>query len=149
MSAGIYIDDSGTPGAQSPSAFLDRDRKSWAAVIVPDDAASDVGACLDIFLEGIRRDHSANELHFTDIESGRGSFQNTSIEQRFELIDLMAAIFEKFQLPIVFQTCSPAFLSEIRQKFTLDQKIGFLNTSRHDHFALLLNFLGKYFSHKL
>jgi len=136
MSAGIYTDDAGTPGAESPSAFLHSDRKSWAAVIVPDDAASNVGVGIEVFVEGIRRDYSANELHFTDIYGGRGSFQNTSIEQRFELMDLMATIFEQFQLPILFQTSSPAFLLEIRSKFTLDQRIGFLNMSRHDHFAL-------------
>lgn len=137
MSAGIYIDDAGTPGAVSPSAFLHADRKSWAAVVVPDDSASDVRFGINIFLEGIRRDYSAHELHFAEIYAGRGPFQSATIEQRYELIDLMARIFERFQLPILFQTSSPEFLSEIRSKFQLDQKIGFLDMRRHDHFALV------------
>ncbi|MFX0200788.1 MAG: DUF3800 domain-containing protein [Candidatus Hodarchaeota archaeon] len=137
MSGGIYIDDAGTPGAVSPSAFLHTDRKSWAAVIVPEKAAPELATGLEIFLKGIRIDYAAAELHFTDIYGGRGTFKDVPIEKRYELIDLMAGIFEKFQLPILFQTCSPEFLSEIRPKFQFGPKIHFLNLDKHDHFALL------------
>src|SRR3989442_9605087 len=114
MSAGIYIDEAGTPGAVSPSAFLHTDRKSWAAVVIPETAAPELATALEIFLEGIGSDYAAQELHFADIYGGRGAFKDIPIEKRFELIDLMASIFEKFQLPILFQTCSPEFLSEMR-----------------------------------
>lgn len=137
LSGGIYVDDAGTPGVVSPSAFLHSDRKSWAAVIVPDSAAAQVGAALDIFLAGIGVDFSARELHFTDIYAGRSVFEGVAIDRRYELIDLMATIFEKFQLPIFFQTCSPQFLSEIRQKFEFGSNVGFLDLKKHDHFSLL------------
>src|SRR5436190_17053453 len=107
MSAGIYIDDAGTPGAMSPSAFLHTERKSWAAVVVPEEAAPKLTIALDIFLEGIATDYAAKELHFADIYGGRGAFEKVPIDKRFELIDLMSTIFEEFQLPILFQTCSP------------------------------------------
>ncbi|MBI4459184.1 MAG: DUF3800 domain-containing protein [Acidobacteria bacterium] len=60
------------------------------------------------------------------------------IEERYELIDLMVQIFEKFQLPIVFQTCSPEFLSEIRPKIGVLPKIDFLDLDKPDHFALFV-----------
>ena len=137
VSGGIYIDDAGTPGVLSPSAFLHSDRKSWAAVIVPDSAASQVATALDIFLAGIGGDFRARKLHFTDIYPGRSVFEGVAIERRYKLIDLMATIFERFQLPILFQTCSPQFMSEIRQKFEFGSNIGFLDLKKHDHFSLL------------
>ena len=149
MSAGIYIDDAGTPGAVSPSAFLHTNRKSWAAVIVPHNAAPQLATVLEIFLKGIRSDYSAKELHFTDIYGGHGSFADVSIEERYDLIDLMASIFERFQLPLFFQPCSPEFISEIQSKYSFSQKIQFLNLNKHDHFALLfLLFQVRHFIHE-
>jgi hypothetical protein len=134
---GIYVDDAGTPGVQSPSDFLHADRKSWAAVIVPDSAAAQVATALDIFLAGFGAEFGARELHFTDIYSGRFAFDGVAIEKRYELIDLMATIFAKFQLPILFQTCSPEFMSEIRQMSRFDFSVGPLNLNKHDHLSLL------------
>jgi hypothetical protein len=137
-SAGIFIDDAGTPGATSRSALLHNDRKSWAAVIVPNQAASKLSTALSIFLDGIGTDHGAKELHFAEIYGGRGVFEDVPIDKRYELMDLMAAIFANFQLPIFFQTCSPGFLSELRPKIGALPKIRFLDLEKHDHFALLL-----------
>lgn len=136
-SGGIYIDDAGTPGVVSPSAFLHSDRKSWAAVLVPESAAVKVATALDMFLAGMQAEYGARELHFTDIYAGRSAFKNVPIDKRYELIDLMANIFESFQLPILFQTCSPEFMAEMRQEIEVGSSIGFLNLNRHDHFSLL------------
>jgi hypothetical protein len=116
---------------------LHPDRKSWAAVIVPESAASQVAAALDMFLAGIGADFRVRELHFTDIYSGRSAFEGVPIGRRYELIDLMATIFERFQLPIFFQTCSPQFMAEIRQTFEFGPNIGFLDLKKHEHFSLL------------
>ena len=137
MSAGIYIDDAGTPGAVSPSAFLHTNRKSWAAVVVPEETNPKLTTALNIFLEGIATDHNAKELHFTDIYGGRGAFADLTIDKRFELIDLMATIFEEYQLPILFQTSSPEFLSESRPKLGAVTKLSSLDLNKHDDFALL------------
>ena len=71
MLGSIAIDDAGTPGTTSRSKNLHKDRKSWAAVIVPPDFAVEVDECLSIFIAGVRQDYGAEELHFTDIYSGR------------------------------------------------------------------------------
>jgi hypothetical protein len=120
---------------------LHSERKSWAAVIVPEDAAESIGTALNVFLAGVASDYGAKELHFTDIYAGRGVFKGTSISERYQLIDLMAGIFEKFQLPIFFQTSSPEFYAEIQPRLSPalrdSPRIGLFDVRRHDHFALL------------
>jgi hypothetical protein len=137
MFGGVYIDDAGTPGTASPSAFLHTFRKSWAAVIVPDDAVSNVSTAMEMFLTGVATDYGVNELHFSDIYAGRGCFERVAIEERFQLFDLMTDLFEKFQLPIFFQTCSPEFLSEHAASLKTLPKITFFDFGRHDHISLL------------
>ncbi len=147
---GIYIDEAGTPGVVSPSLFLHKNRKSWAAVIVPDQAAGDLRMALDMFLEGMATDYGVNELHFNEIYSGRrrSPFEDVCIDDRYELIDLMANIFEKFQLPTLFQTTSPEFLSEFRPKMQLP-KVGFFALDKYEHFGLIfLLFQVRGFIHK-
>jgi hypothetical protein len=154
LQGGIYIDDAGTPGVVSPSFFLHKNRKSWAAVIVPDQAAGDLKMALDMFLEGMATDYGVNELHFNEIYSGRkrSPFEDVCTDDRFELINLVTDIFEKFQLPIFFQTTSPEFLSELRPKIQLP-KVGFFDLDKHDHFGLVFllfqvrGFIHKYHGH--
>lgn len=141
MFAGIYIDDAGTPGTVSPSAFLHTYRKSWAAVIVPEASVSDLTKAMEISLQGAATDYGVNELHFNDIYAGRGRFKRVPIEERFELFELMTTIFEKFNLPIFFQTCSPEFFSEIAPKLGPLPKINFFDLKKHDHFALFYLFV--------
>ncbi|MFO1510002.1 MAG: hypothetical protein U1F31_09550 [Steroidobacteraceae bacterium] len=45
---------------------------------------------MSIFLDGIRSDFAADELHFTDIYGGRGAFKGVADKRLFEL---MTAIF--------------------------------------------------------
>lgn len=138
MNAGVYIDDSGTPGVKSPSAFLHLKRKSWAAVIVPEGRAKDVHMAMRIFLEGIKKDYNADELHFTDIYGGRETFQGISIEDRYQLIELTVSIFKSFQIPVFYQTLSPEFMRELKARgFPAVGRVGFLDLANHEHLALL------------
>lgn len=138
LSDGIFIDDAGTPGVETGSGFLHQDRKSWAGVIVPEDIQKDVDKCISTFLEGVHQDYGANELHFPEIYGGRGVFKDVEIGVRYELLELMARIFGRFQIPIVFQTCSARFLKEIRERLPsqFPRKIDFLDLERHDHLTL-------------
>ena len=52
---GIYIDDAGTPGSQSKSAFLSESRKSWCAVAVPR-VSGPVSVATGMPLSGIKQD---------------------------------------------------------------------------------------------
>ena len=138
MNAGVFIDDAGTPGVESRSEFLHKDRKSWAAVLVPDKAATNLEIALKMFLAGIQSDYGADELHFTDIYSGRREFKGVPTYERFRLFDLMAGIFQQFKLPIIYQTSSPEFLQEARNNFNMKENFGSLNLNRHEHFSLAI-----------
>lgn len=106
---GIYIDAAGTPGVESKSEYLPEDRKSFCAVIVPETVVTDLSATLDIFYRGIRQDFGADELHFTDIYSGRGPWKGVDVDKRIEIFDLMLKIMRRFALPVIYQTSSESF----------------------------------------
>lgn len=103
---GIYIDDAGTPGVESKSVFLPEDRKSFSAVLVPGAVESDISEAFHILLQGVERDYGAEELHFTDIYSGRGVWKHVQVEQRIEIFDLMSDLMSAWSIPVFFQTSS-------------------------------------------
>ena len=140
ISGGYYIDDAGTPGAESESAFLDETRKSWCAVIVPERAAEPLSRGVGIFLRGVEQDYGASELHFADVYGGRGNWRIVSVAKRIEVFDLMAMIFERFNLPVIFQTASQSMYSDHAEFFSrVMAKPGeFWNVNSIPHFGLLL-----------
>lgn len=114
----IYVDDAGNPGAESGSDFLSSSRKSWTAVIVPSSVAGAVEVGMGMFLKGVRGEFGASELHFTDIYSGRGVWEDVAIIKRIEIFDLMKGILESFSLPIVHQTASEELLHDHERVFS-------------------------------
>ena len=114
----IYVDDAGNPGAESGSDFLSSSRKSWTAVIVPSSVADAVEVGMGMFLRGVRGEFGASELHFTDIYSGRGVWEDVAIIKRIEIFDLMKDILESFSLPIVHQTASEETLHDHERVFS-------------------------------
>lgn len=137
MKGSISIDDTGTPGIESKSEFLHDNRKSWAAVIVPDDIAPSVDECLDIFTSGIRQDFGAEELHFTDIYSGREAFKDVALKERIKIFEMMGQVFRHFDLPVIYQTMSEEYRSELLQRMGLAKfKAGQWNFDRIEHVGL-------------
>ncbi|MDR6670197.1 DUF3800 domain-containing protein [Rhizobium sp. 1399] len=102
----IYVDDSGNPGAESGSEFLPSARKSWTAVIVPSVVADRVEKGMRIFLDGVRGDFGVDELHFTEIYSGKKRWASVSVDRRAEIFNLMARVMAAVSLPIVHQSVS-------------------------------------------
>ncbi|MDA7825947.1 DUF3800 domain-containing protein [Porticoccaceae bacterium] len=113
MRGSINIDDAGTPGVQSKSQFLDESRKSWAAVIIPETISDEVFFGINILQKGIKLDFGAEEFHATDIYGGRGKWKNVDVAKRIEIFELMAMIFEKFSLPIIYVTTQKSTLKEL------------------------------------
>lgn len=112
MAGAIYVDDSGTPGTESGSIFLPSSRKSWTAVIVPDSVAEHLSTAMRIFLNGVREEFGATELHFMEIYGGRGIWKGVSIDRRITVFDSMKMIVDKLQLPIIHQTVSEETLAD-------------------------------------
>ncbi len=139
MSAGVYIDDSGTPGTKAPSRVLHLNRKTWAAVVAPAASIEHVDYALGLFLTGLRQDYGAEELHFAEIYGGRGDFETVALADRYRLIELAVELFVSLDLPILIQTLSPEYAGELQRRgFPEDGTVGFLKLSNHEHLALLL-----------
>ena len=149
--AGFYIDDAGTPGAESKSPFLSESRKSWCAVIVPERAVDALGADVGLFLRGVKRDYGVDELHFADVYGGRRGWRAVPVAKRIEIFDLMTQAFVSFNLPVIFQTVSQstysdhaAFFSRVKAKSS-----EFWDVKSIPHFGLLLTCfqIAKYFDY--
>ena len=112
IAPGIYVDDSGNPGADSGSVHLSETRKSWTAVIVPHSAAADCSFVMETFLRGVSGDYGANELHFTEIFSGRGVWKKVKLEDRIQIFRLMSSFLTNIPLPIVHVTTSQETLND-------------------------------------
>lgn len=138
--SGIYIDDSGNPGSNAPSAFLPESRKSWASVIIPEEKAGDIEKAMKIFLGGIKQEYGLNELHFTDIYSGRGIWKKVSVEKRKEIFDLMTMIVSGYNLPIFYQTYSDNFRKDHTEQWSQLSalNIKFWNFKSTAHISLFL-----------
>lgn len=138
-SGGIYIDDTGTPGVKPPSKFLHTRRKSWAAVLIPESEAKNVGEELSSILEDLNKVYGLSELHFTEIYSGKGKYRKEiSFEERFGLIDKIVTILKSYKLPILYQTTSPESLKDNKSIYVFPEKCGFLDLSNHEHASLYL-----------
>lgn len=135
----IYVDDSGNPGAESGSDFLPSSRKSWTAVVVPSVIARTAQIAMEIFLEGVRNEFGAEELHFTEIYSGGGPWESVPVDRRAEMIATMAYLMERFGLPIVHQTVSdqtPLDHPDIWRSFQ-GRRVGDWNLKDISHVGLL------------
>ncbi len=134
----IYVDDSGNPGAESGSEFLPSARKSWTAVIVPSVVADRVEEGMRIFLDGVRGEFEADELHFTEIFSGNGTWASISVERRAEIINLMARVMTALSLPIVHQSVSEfTMLDHPRRAFSGQTGNWNLNDLTHQGLLML------------
>lgn len=140
INAAYYIDDAGTPGAESKSTFLSKTRKSWCAVIVPERVAGALGEAMGLFVSGVKQDFGANELHFADVYGGRGAWKGVPVQARKEIFDLMTDVFDKFSLPVVFQTVSQSMYSDHVDLFSRTKTMPgqFWNLESIPHFGLLL-----------
>src|SRR5689334_15748069 len=101
----IFVDDSGSPGA---NVGMDADRKTWVAVVLTAGQAAEAMQELPPVLEELRRHLGGDELHFTDIYSGRGAFKDKPLDLRLGLFRFMAEIFTTHAFPIFVQTFTPA-----------------------------------------
>ncbi|MBX4922348.1 DUF3800 domain-containing protein [Rhizobium bangladeshense] len=137
LTGAIYFDDSGNPGAQSGSDFLPSSRKAWTAVIVPSPVAEKVQEGMEIFLNGIRGEFRVDELHFTEIYSGKGLWKTVAVDERAKIIGLMSRLIGAFDLPIVHQSVSE-FTRADHPVTGRPFRSGDWDTADLSHFGLLL-----------
>jgi len=103
---GVFIDDTGSPGLNTPG--LHTQRKSWVAVIVPPHQTAEVmdqvpGALSYLQTLGLKDP----EFHFTDIWAGKGEYRKLDLSQRLAIFHLMAHIFSTYGFQVLVQTFDP------------------------------------------
>ena len=137
---GIYIDDAGNPGASSPSKFFPESKKSWCGVIIPSKISNEISTAMSIFLNGVKMDYGVEELHFTDIYSGRGAWKSVSVKKRIEVFDLMSLLCTSYNLLVFYQTWSKEFKSDHKEFIEAVKEFDreFWDMESVAHFGLIL-----------
>jgi hypothetical protein len=111
----MAIDDSGTPGQVAPSLHLHPDRRTWTAVLLPPEDMAEISTHLPGTVDHIRAHLGVDELHFTDIFSGKGALRNVPLSKRLDAFRIFARIFAAFRLPVIVQTFSPDNVADQRE----------------------------------
>src|SRR5438309_10398215 len=71
--SGVFIDDTGTPGQDSPSVHLDSDRKTWVAVILNQEQLAEAQERMRDSLIELELFLGVRDLHFADDPSDKGN----------------------------------------------------------------------------
>ena len=136
--SGVFIDDSGSPGLKDTPYGLHPDRKTWVAVILLPDHATEVMEQMPKMLAELKRLTGANEYHWVDIFGGRHDFKGVDPEIRFGLIGAMAEILGQREFPILVQTLDPVSMRAVRAQGQFPDRISKFNLRKHEDFALFL-----------
>ena len=67
---------------------------------------------MTIFIEGVKSEYGAKELHFTDIYSGRGIWKDVKLEGEIEIFDLMNLVLKSFNFQFFIKLWSTEFQND-------------------------------------
>ena len=133
----VFIDDSGSPGGETPSPSLHPERKTWAAVIVKRHLIAEI---LDQGLRAVSVIRSLvpgfREFYFVEIFSGKGAFKNVDLKLRQAIFGFMSEILVRYKLPILIQTMETDSFPKSFRDNSFAKKIKGLDLSNHEDFAL-------------
>jgi hypothetical protein len=103
----MAIDDTGTPGQSALSVHLHPQRKTWAAVLLPPEDMAEISRNLPATIQHVCSHLGVDELHFSEIYSGRGALRKVPFDSRLDAFRIFARVFAVFRLPLLVQTFSP------------------------------------------
>ena len=134
---GVFIDDTGSPGLNTPG--LNAKRKSWVAVIVPQAQVAEVMDQLPSALSFLREVGIKNpEFHFADIYAGRNAFAKMDLQVRLGIFHFMAFIFSTYRFPVLVQTFDPDNAADFRRHSNWPETFGPFRVNDHADFALII-----------
>lgn len=133
---GVFIDDTGSPGLETPG--LHSKRKSWVAVLVPPSRAAEVMDQLPNALSCLKEVGVRNpEFHFTDIWAGKGEYAKLDLQARLGIFQFMAYIFASYRFPVLVQTFDPDNATDVQRQADWPSHFGPLRVSDHEDLALI------------
>ena len=134
---GVFIDDTGSPGLNTPG--LNAKRKSWVAVIVPPAHVAEVMDQLPSALSFLKEVGIKNpEFHFADIWAGRNAFAKMDLQARLGIFRFMAFIFSTYRFPVLVQTFDPDNAADFQRDSDWPETFGPLRVNDHGDFALII-----------
>ena len=133
----VFIDDSGSPGQKTSSAYFHSDRKTWVAVIMDFDHVATTYAVLPHAIAGLSQYVGASEFHFAEILSGK-KLRTVPYTVRLQAFQLMAEIFAIQRYPILVQTISPDNIQEHEEVLSAIGSVGPFDVRKPSDLGLLL-----------
>jgi Protein of unknown function (DUF3800) len=135
---GVFIDDTGSPGLNTPG--LNAKRKSWVAVIVPPAQVTEVMDQLPNALSFLKEEVGIKnpEFHFADIWAGRNAFAKMDLQARLAIFRFMAFIFSTYRFPVLVQTFDPDNAADFQRDSDWPETVGPLRINDHADFALIV-----------
>ncbi len=130
----ICIDDSGTPGTEAASKHLHKDRKTWVAIFFDEEDVAFLSKGYPSILNAVKDRFGSEELHFTDIYSGKREWKDVTLDDRMFIFKTFAEVFAIQQFELIVQTISPDHLSEHPQ--IKERSAGPFDYSKPDEAAL-------------
>jgi len=133
---GVFIDDSGSPGLNTPG--LHSQRKTWIALVGPPHQVADLMDQLPEALSLLRELGLKDpEFHFADIWAGKGEYRKLDLQRRLAIFRCMSEIFVTLQLKVFVQTLDPRNAATLRDRADwLPERVGPLKLSNNEDLAL-------------
>jgi len=113
---GVFIDDTGSPGAQASESGPHPERASWVGVVIPPSQMPEILEQMPGAVEGLKEFIGASEFHCKDIFQGKGQFKHVDLQRRLGILAFIAHIFSLYRFPIFVQTFDPVNLSDIHRR---------------------------------
>lgn len=137
MNTTIYIDDTGTSGLKSKSAYDSEKSVSWFAIVLTSEERLFAEVQMKDCLYELKQIYNASEFHFKDIYNGRKEFEGIDLDARLKIFHLFADVYRRMEYPLLMQTFSPEEYS--RNSLTNNagkQKIDGFDLNNSKDFAL-------------
>ncbi|WP_062062569.1 DUF3800 domain-containing protein [Cellvibrio sp. OA-2007] len=135
MHAIVAFDDTGSPGIETPSSWLNSKRKSYVGVILLPEQVAQLTSIMNAGIQAIKYQFNISEFHLTDIMNGTAQWRHVSNQDRFDTFMALCNVFSKHYIPCVTQTWSPEHYSQNNINIENLNEIENLKKENYEHFA--------------
>lgn len=109
----VYIDDSGSPGANTGNEFYSESTKLYVAVIIKNSQKQKIEQSIIKKLKKIQKEYSeVKEFHFKDIYTGKKEFINMDSSLRLQIFEWFTCIYNQYRCPLIFSATSKKTLEK-------------------------------------
>ncbi|MFV2045214.1 MAG: hypothetical protein ACC700_18520 [Anaerolineales bacterium] len=134
----VLIDDTGTPGQNAGSVYLDESRKTWTAVFTSPKQISELIDQIPKGLRELEEQTGATEFHFAEIFGGSGQFAGVDPLIRLAIFEFMQEVFDEYGFAVLVQTLDDFGIAEVRNRMPFPEHVTEFNLTKPADFALLL-----------